>query len=234
MEKQAKVVQLKTQLVKEGHTRHLLAETELMTLRIHCYAPGIGENALHSHTKEDHIFLVLHGTAEFNSGRDGSKVIHAARNHAVVLPAGSYYQFRNSGTEPLVMARIGAGSDKADQRLSPDGSAIPGRAHEQSAVKPVLIEGPERENAGAMQPFQIAHSGFDGRHHFEEPGRAVVVSEATVAVRAEVDLAPEREARCPLGGERCQMHLGEPDAARSHAHLDHGISPDRASQRITD
>ena len=48
---EAKVVQLKTQLVKEGHTRHLLAETDLMTLRIHCYSPGIGENALHSHTK---------------------------------------------------------------------------------------------------------------------------------------------------------------------------------------
>ena len=56
MEKQAKVVQLKTQLVKEGHTRNMLAETDLMTLRIHCYAPGIGENALHAHTKEDHIF----------------------------------------------------------------------------------------------------------------------------------------------------------------------------------
>jgi hypothetical protein len=61
MEKQAKVVQLKTQLVKEGHTRELLAETDLMTLRIHCYAPGIGENALHSHTKEDHMFLVCRG-----------------------------------------------------------------------------------------------------------------------------------------------------------------------------
>jgi hypothetical protein len=39
------------------------------------------------------------------------------------------------------MARIGAGSDKADQRLNPDGSAIPGRTHEQGAAKPVLIEG---------------------------------------------------------------------------------------------
>jgi quercetin dioxygenase-like cupin family protein len=62
---EAKVVKLRTQLVKEGHTRNLLAETDIMTLRIHCYAPGIGENALHSHTKEDHIFLVLEGTAEF-------------------------------------------------------------------------------------------------------------------------------------------------------------------------
>jgi mannose-6-phosphate isomerase-like protein (cupin superfamily) len=141
MEKQAKVVQLKTQLVKEGHTRDLLAETDLMTLRIHCYAPGIGENALHAHTKEDHIFLVLQGTAQFNTGRDGKTEVNAGKHQAVVLPAGCYYQFCNSGNDPLVMARIGAGPDKADQRLNPDGSAVPGRTHEQGAAKPVLIEG---------------------------------------------------------------------------------------------
>ncbi len=84
---EAKVVQLKTQLVKEGHTRHLLAETDLMTLRIHCYSPGIGENALHSHTKEDHIFVVLEGTAQFNTGRDGKMVVKASKHQAIVLPA---------------------------------------------------------------------------------------------------------------------------------------------------
>jgi uncharacterized cupin superfamily protein len=140
MDKLAQVVQLKTQLVREGHTRDLLAETDLMTLRIHCYAPGIGENMLHAHTKEDHIFLVLEGTAQFNTGRDGKTVLNAGKNNAVVLPAGCYYQFCNSADTPLVMARIGAGSDKADQRLNPDGSAIPGRANEQGAAKPVLIE----------------------------------------------------------------------------------------------
>jgi mannose-6-phosphate isomerase-like protein (cupin superfamily) len=137
----AQVVQLRTQLVSQGHTRNLLAETDLMTLRIHCYAPGIGENALHSHTKEDHIFVVLEGTAQFNTGRDGKTAVNARKNHAVVLPAGCYYQFCNSGDSPLVMARIGAGSDKQDQRLNPDGTAIPGRTHEQGAAKPVLIEG---------------------------------------------------------------------------------------------
>jgi mannose-6-phosphate isomerase-like protein (cupin superfamily) len=138
---QAQVVQLRTQLVREGHTRHLLAETNLMTLRIHCYAPGIGENALHAHTKEDHIFVVLQGTAQFTTGRDGKTVLTASKNQAIVLPAGCYYQFCNSGDTPLVMTRIGAGPDKADQRLNPDGTAIPGRTHEQGAAKPVLIEG---------------------------------------------------------------------------------------------
>jgi len=141
MDPKAQVVQLKTQLVSEGHTRFMLAETDLMTLRIHCYAPGIGENALHAHTKEDHIFVVLDGTAQFNTERDGKTVLTATKNHAVVLPAGSYYQFCNSGQTPLVLARIGAGQDKADQRLNPDGSAIPGRAQEQGAAKPKLIDG---------------------------------------------------------------------------------------------
>ena len=138
---EAKVVPLKTQLVREGHTRRLLADTGLMTLRIHCYAPGIGENALHAHTKEDHIFLVLQGSAQFNTGRDGKAVLKAAKNQAVVLPAGCYYQFCNDGDSPLVMARVGAGPDKSDMRLNPDGTAIPGRSHEQGAAKPVLIEG---------------------------------------------------------------------------------------------
>src|SRR2546421_10980998 len=108
----AQVVQLRTQLVSEGHTRHLLAETDLMTLRIHCYAPGIGENALHSHTKEDHIFLVLEGTARFNTGRDGKKELKASKHQAGVLPAGCYYHFCNFRDTPLVMGPLGARLDK--------------------------------------------------------------------------------------------------------------------------
>src|SRR5258706_6732506 len=140
MDKQAQIVQLKTQLVKEGHTRDMLAETDLMTLRIHCYAQGMGKNALHAHTKEDHIFVVLDGRAQFNTGRDGQTVLSASKNHAVVLPAGSYYQFCNSGQTPLVMARIGAGSDKADQRLNPDGSALPVPTHSQVSANQVLLD----------------------------------------------------------------------------------------------
>src|SRR5258705_7794098 len=100
MEKQAKVVQLKTQLVKEGHTRELLAETDLMTLRIHCYAPGIGENALHSHTKEDHMFLVLQGTAQFTTGSDGKMVVTAGKKKTGLLPPRCFYPFRHSVRHP--------------------------------------------------------------------------------------------------------------------------------------
>jgi hypothetical protein len=56
--------------------------------------------------------------------------------------AGScYYQFCNSAETPLVMARIGAGPDKSDMRLNPDGTPISERAHEQGAAKSVLIGG---------------------------------------------------------------------------------------------
>jgi hypothetical protein len=34
-----------------------------------------------------------------------------------------------------------ASSNKAEQCLNPDGTAIPGRTHEQGALKPLLIEG---------------------------------------------------------------------------------------------
>jgi len=132
------IVRLKTQLVSQGHTRRLLAETDLTTFRIHCYAPGIGENALHAHMNEDHIFLVLEGTALF-LGLEG-EIARLTKHQAIVLPKGCFYQFSNCGQEPLVMARFGACKEKDDWRISPDGTRIPGRTHEQGYVAPVLIE----------------------------------------------------------------------------------------------
>ena len=90
---------------------------------------------MHAHTKEDPVFMVLEGTAQFNTARDGKTILTASKNHAVVLPACCYYQFGNSGQTPLVMARSGTGSDKADQRLHLDGSAVSGRTQEPGAAK---------------------------------------------------------------------------------------------------
>jgi hypothetical protein len=59
------ILSLRTQLVSEGHTREMLAETDISTFRIHCYGPKGGENGLHAHTDEDHIFVVLQGEAQF-------------------------------------------------------------------------------------------------------------------------------------------------------------------------
>ena len=131
------IVQLRTQLVKKGRSRRLLAETDYSTFRIHCYATGTGENALHAHLTEDHIFVVLQGAATFT----GSNGWHAklGKNNAIVLPKGCFYQFANYGEEPLVMIRFGAHKENVDHRINPDGKQIGGRAAE-GYGEPELIE----------------------------------------------------------------------------------------------
>lgn len=55
--------QLKTQLLSKGRSDFTLASTDMMTVRIKCYAQG-GENALHTHLAEDHTFIVLDGAGQ--------------------------------------------------------------------------------------------------------------------------------------------------------------------------
>ena len=134
---QPQVIRLRTQLVKKGRSRELLSETDHSTFRIHCYATGTGENALHAHLTEDHIFVVLQGTATF-SGSDG-EIAKLGKNNAIVLPKGCFYQFANYGKEPLVMIRFGAHKEKFDHRINPDGKQIGGRDSE-GYGEPELIE----------------------------------------------------------------------------------------------
>lgn len=133
------IISLRTQLVSEGHTRVLLAETPNSTFRIHCYAPKGGENGLHTHIDEDHVFVVLQGEAQFYD-LDGP--LPALKKHqALMLPRGAFYSFENSGTEPLVLLRFGAmESNWKGGRLDPDGKPIPGRAQTHDSKKPVLID----------------------------------------------------------------------------------------------
>ena len=134
---QPQIVRLKTQLVKKGRSRILLSETDHSTFRIHCYATGTGENALHAHLTEDHIFVVLKGVATF-TGLNG-EIIKLSRHNAIVLPKGCFYQFANYGEEPLVMIRFGAHKENVDHRINPDGKQIGGRAAE-GYGEPELIE----------------------------------------------------------------------------------------------
>ena len=134
---QPQIVRLKTQLVKKGRSRILLSETDHSTFRIHCYATGTCENALHAHLTEDHIFVVLKGVATF-TGLNGWNA-KLGKNNAIVLPKGCFYQFANYGAEPLVMIRFGAHKEKVDHRINPDGKQIGGRAAE-GYGEPELIE----------------------------------------------------------------------------------------------
>ena len=134
---QPQIIRLRTQLVKKGRSRKLLSETDYSTFRIHCYATGTGENALHAHLTEDHIFVVLKGVATF-TGLNG-EIAKLGKNNAIVLPKGSFYQFANYGEEPLVMIRFGAHAEKFDHRINPEGKQIGGRAAE-GYGEPELIE----------------------------------------------------------------------------------------------
>ena len=55
---------LRVQLLDEGRSVKPLAETSSMWTWMKVYASG-GENVLHAHKNEDHMFLVLSGRAVF-------------------------------------------------------------------------------------------------------------------------------------------------------------------------
>jgi mannose-6-phosphate isomerase-like protein (cupin superfamily) len=134
------ILSLRTQLVSSGHTKDLLAKTDGVTFHIHCYGPKGGENGLHAHVDEDHIFVVLQGEAQFFD-LDGALPV-LRRNQALMLPKGCFYSFSNEGSEPLVMIRFGAmAKDAAGGRLDPDGKPIPGRGQQAGAKPPAFIEG---------------------------------------------------------------------------------------------
>jgi len=134
------ILSLRTQLVSAGHTKDLLASTDGMTFHIHCYGPKGGENGLHAHVDEDHLFVVLQGEAQF-FGRNGPLPV-LKKNQALMLRKGAFYSFSNEGSEPLVMIRFGAMDKNAPGgRLDPQGKPIPGRSKQKGATPPAYIEG---------------------------------------------------------------------------------------------
>jgi mannose-6-phosphate isomerase-like protein (cupin superfamily) len=136
---QAQIFQLKTQLLSKGRSDYTIANTDLMSVRIKCYAQG-GENVLHSHPGEDHTFVVLAGKARFFS-KDGEIGV-LTRNHGILLPRGSFYKFQSCGDEPLVLLRVGAEKEKLPvNRIGVDGSSLPGISKENKHENGVTIEG---------------------------------------------------------------------------------------------
>ena len=133
------ILSLRTQLVSQGHTRVLLAETDNSTFRIHCYGPKSGENGLHAHVDEDHVFVVLQGEAQFYDMNGALPVLK--KHQALMLPKGCFYSFSNDGDEPLVMLRFGAMEKNwKGGRLDPQGEPLAGRSQTHHSKKPVFIE----------------------------------------------------------------------------------------------
>ena len=137
--KSPQLFQLRTQLLSQGRSDFTLANTDLMTVRIKCYAQG-GENALHMHPAEDHIFVVLDGAARF-VGKDGEIGV-LEKNQGIMLPRGVYYRFESCGETPLVMLRVGAAKERSKvSRINPEGKPLLGNSIENKHEEGVPIEG---------------------------------------------------------------------------------------------
>ena len=140
---QAVPFQVRASLLDRGRTMDLLARSDTMYAHIKVYAEG-GENALHTHTREDHLFVVLAGEATFRLGRDEAlKVV--GKNEGVLLPAGSYYWFQSSGQENLVMLRVGAKTpgpqSDDDDRMGVNGAPLPADSAANKKIPPVVRPG---------------------------------------------------------------------------------------------
>lgn len=131
-------------LSKGRHTEVFDIDGDLSVI-VKIYAEG-GENALHAHTNEDHLFFILGGIAEFAVGCEGDKVTIAEQYDGVYLPRGCFYRFRSAGTENLVMLRVGSrvrrGTEReVPERIAPNGSALAGRSRENYHEEAVTVPG---------------------------------------------------------------------------------------------
>jgi mannose-6-phosphate isomerase-like protein (cupin superfamily) len=95
---------LRARLPSQGRGSALLAATDRMWVNLKTYAEG-GENTLHGHPNEDHVFIVLQGKAVF-FGPEGESVIFS-QNEGIMLPRGCTYYFHADESEPLVLLRVG-------------------------------------------------------------------------------------------------------------------------------
>lgn len=132
---------LRAQLPLQGRTHLPLATSDRMRVWLKTYASG-GENELHAHPFEDHIFVVLQGAAEFYDRAGETRRVE--KFDGVFLPRGAFYWFKTVSEQPLVMLRVGAiapGADlMKDGRINADGEPMSGYSADNKEVPLVLSE----------------------------------------------------------------------------------------------
>jgi len=132
---------LKTPFLDQGRSRKNAAASEVMTIVGMVYAEG-GENAMHNHINEDHVFLILQGQATFHIETDDNvRVVN--KYDGVLIPQGCNYWFTSSGDENLVMARVGARHHEGKiRRAFPDGTDFDGSSEANKQVPMIVRPGP--------------------------------------------------------------------------------------------
>jgi mannose-6-phosphate isomerase-like protein (cupin superfamily) len=132
---------VRAQLLSQGRTETVLAASNLLTVRLKVYASG-GENMLHAHAEEDHVFVILQGEAEFFDAQGPFGIFGA--HQGVLLPRGNVYRFNSTGGEPLVMLRLGAPNESAlglDGRIDRHGTSFDPADDAKNQVPPQPIPG---------------------------------------------------------------------------------------------
>ena len=131
---------LRAQLLEQGRSDTTVARTDNMVARLKVYASG-GENGLHTHPNEDHMFVILQGSARFRD--ETGATTDVARNEGIMLPAGAYYWFEATSGEALVLLRVGCKTPTRApvSRLNIKGEAMPGDSKENKRVPVVVKDG---------------------------------------------------------------------------------------------
>ena len=133
-----KFFKLRAQMLKQGRSNQIVAETEHLQLNLKVYAGG-GENGLHNHSDEDHTHLILQGSAVFYGPRGEER--HCGQYEGILLPVGSFYRFQATSEEPLVLLRTSAKVPGHHERLNVYGDPLPNESKANGRVEVVPIEG---------------------------------------------------------------------------------------------
>jgi len=148
----AQTFRLRTALLSKGRTHNVLAATDgdghAMNIAIKCYSEG-GENEFHTHTHEDHTFVVLQGRAIFHQPDLPDKEI--GKNEGILIPGKAWYKFEAVPGEPLVLLRVGNARKKVgmttgehsedSDRFGLDGQPLLGHSVKNKHVDGVPIPG---------------------------------------------------------------------------------------------
>lgn len=130
---------LRTPYMKQGRITQLVAETENMWIHTKINYEG-GENEIHCHLDEDHSFIVLEG--QMSVFDEKGNEIKVEKYQGVMIPKGAYYRYLNTGSENLVVIRVGAGTKGQKQggeemRVRPDGKPLLALSEENKTVPPI-------------------------------------------------------------------------------------------------
>ena len=130
---------LKTPYMQQGRITQTVARTDNMWIACKINAEG-GENEIHTHLDEDHSFIVLEGQMSVFDEKGNEQKIE--KYQGIMIPKGAYYRYLNTGSENLVVLRVGAGiKGKAqggeEMRVRPDGKPLIASSEENKTVPPI-------------------------------------------------------------------------------------------------